>query len=73
MEIFWQVEHRRLDLVMHRMALGVGRMAQGHEREIEACSLQPEDFLRDEGLREARIAFQDDGDSTTFRQSALIP
>ena len=61
-QIFGEIQDRRPDLVMDRMPLLVGRPSQRHERELEPGLLQPEQFLRDEGLRQARIALEDDDD-----------
>ena len=41
------------------MKLAVGRSAQRDDADIEASRFERLDFLGDEGLRKARIAFQD--------------
>ena len=66
MEIFRQIGHARLDLVMNRMALLVGRTAQRDEAELQARQLEPAQLLGDERLRQTRIAFEHDDDF--FRQ-----
>ena len=69
-QIFREIVNRRLDLVVHRMALGVGRPSQRHDDEFEPGLLQAEQFLRDEGLRQARIALQDDDDLAPLVKSS---
>ena len=61
-QIFREIEDRRPDLVMDRMPLLVGRPSQRHQRQLEPGLLEPEQFLRDERLRKARIALEDDDD-----------
>ena len=61
-QIFGEVQDRRPDLVMDRMALLVGRPPQRDEGQLEPGLLQPEQFLRDERLRQSRIALEDDDD-----------
>ena len=61
-QIFREIEDRRADLVMDRMALlSVGRRRATMTRS-RAGLLQAEQLLRDKGLRQPRIAFQDDHD-----------
>src|SRR4051812_3038344 len=50
---------------MHWMHAVVGRTAQRNDDEVEAAALELGDFLGDEGLREPRIALQDEGDAQT--------
>ena len=45
------------------MHLAVGRMAQGDDLELQAEPLQRQDLLGDEGLRQARVALDQDGDA----------
>ena len=47
---------------MDRMALLVGRPPQRHQDKLEPGLLEAEQFLRDEGLGQARIALEDDDD-----------
>ena len=63
MQIFRQVAHRRGDLMVHQMLRGVGRMAQRPDFESQAALLQSQQFLRDEGLRQARITLHRDRDA----------
>ena len=63
LEVFRQIEDARPDLAMDRMAGAVGRMAQRDDVDVEAALFEREDLLRDESLREARIAFEDKGDA----------
>src|SRR5436190_22232122 len=50
---------------MHRMHAIIGGTAQRNDEEIEAAALERGDFLGDEGLREPRIALQDESDAQT--------
>lgn len=63
MQIFRQIAHRRRDLAMHQVPIGIGRMAQRPDLEGQAALLQAEQFLRDERLREARVALHRDRDA----------
>ncbi|MNL86718.1 hypothetical protein D3C87_2155430 [compost metagenome] len=49
------------DFVMHRMALAIGRTSQRDQDEIMPGLLKPEQFLRNEGFRKARVSFQNHG------------
>ena len=62
----------RLDLVMHRVALGVGGMPQRNDDQVEPGKLQPPQFLRDEGLRQPRIALQHHDHSTPGQDFQLV-
>ena len=61
-QIFRQIVHGRPDLVVHRMARAIGRVAQGVDDDIEPARFQALDLLRDKGLGQARIALEDEGD-----------
>ncbi len=63
-EIFRQIGHRRLDPAVHRVNRFLGRVPQRPDFEVEPAILQGQDFLRDEGLGEARITLHDDGDAS---------
>ena len=63
MQIFRQVEDLCLDLAMDRVEVLVRGMAQRDDFELEAVTLQFAQFLRDEGLRQARIALENDADA----------
>ncbi len=60
-EILGQVGDRRADLVMHLMALGIGRMPQRDDADIKSETLKRANLLRDEGLGQAGIPLQDEG------------
>ncbi|MET3890365.1 hypothetical protein ABIE41_001441 [Bosea sp. OAE506] len=62
MQILRQIVYRHADLVVHQVACGIGRAPQRPDREGQAALLQAEQFLRDEGLRQARIALHRDRD-----------
>ncbi|MNU77247.1 hypothetical protein D3C71_668210 [compost metagenome] len=49
-QIFRQIVDGRLDLVMYRMPLLVGRSAHRHQFQLEAGEFQAAQFLRDKGL-----------------------
>ena len=72
-EIFGQVDDRRADLVMHRMALGIGGAAHRIEADIQPPPLQGADFLGDEGFGEARIALEDESDGCGRHGRGLAP
>src|SRR5262249_32725106 len=61
-EIFRQVEHGGAGLAMNRVDRAVGRTAKRDDAEVEAALLESADLLGNEGLGEARIALEDDGD-----------
>ena len=61
MQIFGQIGDGGGDLPMDGMYGAVGRPAQGNDAQIESGALERKNFLRDEGLRKAGVAFQDDG------------
>ena len=63
LQIFRQIKDIGRDLAMQVMRRRVGRVAQRHDELIDAAPLETEDFLRDEGLRQARITFDDDGEA----------
>src|SRR5262245_33894309 len=50
MEIFRQIGHRSLDIVMDRMTLLLGRMAHRDKGELQALQLEPAQLLGDERL-----------------------
>ena len=61
-QILGQVEDRGADLLVHRMAPGVGRPAQRDDQDIEAATLKRGDLLGDERLGEARVTFEYESD-----------
>ena len=61
-EILRQVVHGRADLGVDRMGEPVRRAPQRHDHELDPAAFQGDDLLRDERLREARIALHDHRD-----------
>jgi hypothetical protein len=59
-EIFRQIGDFRRDLAMHRMEVLVGREPQRDDVDREPAQLQRANLLRDEGLRQTRIALEDE-------------
>ena len=51
MQIFRKIEHGRANLGMHRMSPAVGRQPKGNDKDVQAATLQRQDFLGDERLR----------------------
>ena len=64
LQIFREIEDIGLDALMDGMALGLLGMAQGDDQRLDAAILQPGDLLSDEGLRQARIALDENGDAS---------
>ena len=50
------------NLVVHRMALAIGRMPERDQHEVEPGLFEAAQFLGDEGFRQARIPFQQHDD-----------
>lgn len=73
MQIFGQIGDRGLDLVMDGMAAGIGRVPHRDQMQRQPGLFQPAQFLRDKGLRQARIAFQQHGDAARGHQTATAP
>ena len=61
-QIFRKVKQRRTDATVDRMDCRIGRPTQRNDQDVEPARLQRLDLLRDKGLRQARIAFNDKGD-----------
>ena len=72
MQIFRQIMDGRFDLVMHGMAFCVGRPPERDEYQLEPRALQTEQFLRDEGFRQPRIALQNHDDLAVLQLSSCL-
>ncbi len=72
LQIFRQIAHRRPDRAVQPMHLMVGRLPQRHDLERQPMPLQAEDLLGDEGLGQARIALDQDGDARARRHAAGV-
>ncbi len=59
-EILRQIGNGRGYFAMHRVHLAVGRVAHREQMQFEARPLEAQKLLGDEGLRQARIALEDD-------------
>ena len=59
-EIFRQIAHRRLQCIVQRMALLVGRVAHRPDVEAQSMPFQLNQFLGDEGLRQSGPALEND-------------
>ena len=66
-EVFRQVGDPRLDGLVHRMHGPLGRVPKRPDIEREPSLFEGQDFLGDEGLGKAWIAFHDDGDASGCR------
>jgi len=55
MQIFRQIVYRGTDFIMDRVEVLIGGMPEGDDLDLESALLQRQNFLRDEGLRQARI------------------
>ena len=63
LEVFGQIQHVGLDAAMNRMQPGLTRLPQRDDERRETTIFQTGNLLRDEGFRQARIAFDEDGDT----------
>lgn len=71
MQIFRQICNSCFNLIMYRMGMFVGWMAQGHKMQFETGLFQPPQFLGNKGFRQAWIAFEDYGDCIWFHGQLL--
>jgi hypothetical protein len=63
-QVLGQVVHRRPDFRMQRVRRAIGGMAQRKQVERQAAPFEREQLLRDERLRQAWIALENDRDRT---------
>ena len=70
MEIFRQVGYGCGDLLMNRVKTAIRRMAHGDDPDIEAPPLQTQDFRRDEGFGQARVALEQEDDRPAHHASS---
>ena len=70
MKVFGQVGYGCGDLLMNRVKTAIRRLPHGDDPEIEPTPLQSSDFLRDEGFRQARVAFEKKKDRPAHHASS---
>ena len=73
MQVFGEIEDRRLDLAMDGVGGFVRRVAERYEKETQSEALEATQLLSDEGLGQARITLQDNGNRVARTRRSVLP